>query len=501
MKKHFLLLLALVISASAVFASCSESGNTEKSGSETTLVGDETSPTAVDETSASAEETEADLIDVLSKNFTPELKAELELDGYESRVFLRQEGYEWSNPDIVAEEQTGERLNDAVYNRNLYLEDTYGFTIMASYSEWDCSELTILAASGDDIYDMVFPMARTAASMAQAGVLIDLNTVPYLDFDNPTWSRMFIDLLKLDGKLYYAAGDISVNSLQAVIAMLFNKQMVSNYHLSDPYTLVREGSWTLDNFKTMCTTAAEDLNGDGNRTPEDQWGMILQSSKGGIAFYYGCDEHLVDLNEEEIPHLSAGNERSVNVYKKIQELVYDKSSVYEGGDYETLGIFAEGRSLFTPQALFHTITLREAETEFGIVPMPKYDTEQDEYVQCADGWCISPLVIPAIVENIKRAGFIAEAFAEASSVMVKPEYYEIILKSKLTRDQESAEMLDIIYKNFVVDPADLYQWGGLEESIIKSMRNGQEISSVVAKGRRLITKNMENTLNEFAAHN
>ena len=110
-------------------------------------------------------------------------------------------------------------------------------------------------------------------------------------------------------------------------------------------------------------------------------------------------------------------------------------------------------------------------------------------------------MIPAIVENIKRAGFIAEAFAEASSVMVKPEYYEIILKSKLTRDQESAEMLDIIYKNFVVDPADLYQWGGLEESIIKSMRNGQEISSVVAKGRRLITKNMENTLNEFAAHN
>ena len=133
--------------------------------------------------------------------------------------------------------------------------------------------------------------------------------------------------------------------------------------------------------------------------------------------------------------------------------------------------------------------------------MPKYDIEQEEYVQCADGWCISPLVIPSIVGNIERAGFIAEALAEASSVMVKPEYYEVILKSKLTRDQESAEMLDIIYKNFVVDPADLYQWGGLEESIIKSMRNGQEISSVVAKSRRLITKNMENTLNNFAALN
>ena len=148
-------------------------------------------------------------------------------------------------------------------------------------------------------------------------------------------------------------------------------------------------------------------------------------------------------------------------------------------------------------ALFHVHTLRQSETDFGILPMPKYDAAQQEYVQSADGWCISPVVIPAIVGNKDRAGFIVEALAEASSVMVKPEYYEIILKGKLTRDQESAEMLDIIYTNFVVDPADLYQWGNFENEMIASMRKGQELPSVWAQKSKGLTKLMESTMKNF----
>jgi len=490
MKKHLSLFLAFIMAASAGLTSCSGNGTADESVMETT-------PDAAGETSAVVEETEADPVDVLSKSFTPELQAELGLDGYESRVYLRQEGYGWTNPDIVAEENTGERLNDAVFNRNLWLTETYGFTFAAEYSSWDCNELITLAAAGDDMYDLSFPMARTAASMAQQGVLKDLNAVPYLDFENPTWSPMLIDMLQLDGKLYYAAGDISVNSFQAVISMFFNKQMIADYGFDDPYTLVRKGNWTLDVFNTMCTTVAQDLNGDGKMALEDQWGMTVQKSKGGIAFYYGCGEHLAGLNEEEIPYMSVGNERSVNAYTKISEMVYDKSSKFEGADDETVIIFSEGRSLFTPQALIHVNTLRQSDTEFGIVTMPKYDAEQEDYVQCADGWCVSPLVIPSVVGNVDRAGFIAEALAEASSVMVKPEYYEIVLKGKLTRDQESGEMLDIIYKNFVIDPADLYQWGGLEEEIIAGMRAGKALPTVVASNSKRFTTAREKTLTEF----
>ncbi|MBQ3858961.1 MAG: hypothetical protein II779_00415, partial [Clostridia bacterium] len=450
------------------------------------------------ETGAAAEETEADRIDVLSKSFTRELQSELGLDGYETNILLRLEGYEWSNPDIVAEETTGERLNDAVFNRNEWLAETYGFTIKAGYSSGDATELKTLAAAGDDAYDIAFPQARAGASMAQSGILTDLSSVAYLDFGNPAWSRMFTDMLKIGGKLYYAAGDISVNSYQAVISLLFNKQMAVDYHLDDPYTLVREGGWTMDRFDAMCSATAEDLNGDGSMTADDQWGLILQTSKGGIVMYYGCGEHLAALNEEEEPYWSVGRERSVDVYNRVRTLLYERGSCYECADYDTLSLFSEGRSLFLQAALFHVDTLRQSETDFGILPMPKYDADQEEYVQSADGWCISPLVIPSIVGNKDRAGLIAEALAEASSVKVKPEYYEIILKGKLTRDEESAEMLDIIYTNFVVDPADLYQWGNFENEMIAAMRGGKELPSLLASKSKGLTKLMEKTMDAFA---
>ena len=65
----------------------------------------------------------------LKDTFTPEMKAELGLDGYEFNIFLREKSQKWSNRDVYAGEQNGEVLNDAVYNRNMFLEDTYGFKI------------------------------------------------------------------------------------------------------------------------------------------------------------------------------------------------------------------------------------------------------------------------------------------------------------------------------------------------------------------------------------
>lgn len=253
----------------------------------------------------------------------------------------------------------------------------------------------------------------------------------------------------------------------------------------------------MDRFDAMCSAAAADLNGDGSMTADDQWGLILQTSKGGIVLYYGCGEHLAALDEAQAPYWSVDSERSVDIYNRVRGLLYEHGSCYECADADTLSLFSEGKSLFLQAALFHVDTLRQSETDFGILPMPKYDAGQEEYVQSADGWCISPVVIPSIVGNKDRAGFIVEALAEASSVMVKPEYYEIILKGKLTRDEESAEMLDIIYTSFVVDPADLYQWGNFENEMISAMRGGQELPSLLASKLKGLTKLMEKTMDAF----
>ena len=384
-----------------------------------------------------------------------------------------------------------------MFYRNEFLRDTFGFTLEAQYSTGVGSEIKTAYTAGDSTYDFGFPQARAAATMAQSGALLDMSKINYLDFENPTWSQMFVNMLSYKGKLFYATGDISVNTFEAVRGLLFNKQIRIDNNLDDPYSLVREGEWTLDAFDAMNRASHLDLDGNGVMDDKDQWGMVWQSVKGGIVFYYGCGENLTEIGEEQIPVISVGSERSYDVFSKVSNMIADTTAYFQCSDAEILDIFPGGRALFMTEVLYHVNSLRQSDVEFGILPMPKYDTMQANYVQSADGYCISPVVIPASTANPDRSGFIVEALAEAACTMVKPEYYEVILKSKLSRDEESGEMLDIIYKNFVIDNADIYQWGGLETALINAMSNGTDLASALASSSRMLTKAMDRTFKAF----
>ncbi|MBE6611082.1 MAG: extracellular solute-binding protein [Ruminococcaceae bacterium] len=434
----------------------------------------------------------------LAASFTPELKTSLGLEDYVVNVFLRDPSDMWSNPDIYMESETGDVLDDAVYKRNLYLEETYGFTIEAGYSaETSGSGLDTLVLSGDETYDIAFPSARMAATYAQKGVLLDLYNLDYIDFDNSVWNKMFNDTLTFGGKLFFATGDITVNSYQSVRGFMFNKGLADKYKLDDPYTLVDSGKWTLDNFNKMCTAAAADLNGDSKMDITDQWGMAWQDWMSGLIFYYGAGEMMVDMDKNHLPVVSVGDERSLEVFEGVKKMMADTDTYYLGTDAEILEAFQSGRSLFFAEALIHAASMRTSDVEFGILPVPKYDEKQENYVNFADGWCISPVVVPNSVKSAERAGFIIEALAEASSQIVKPAYYDICLEGKYIRDEESSKMLDLIFGNFVLDNGDVYQWSGLMESIRAAFRSQASLTTIVASGKTALEKEIEKTIEAY----
>ena len=65
-------------------------------------------------------------------------------------------------------------------------------------------------------------------------------------------------------------------------------------------------------------------------------------------------------------------------------------------------------------------------------------------------------VIPADVKDSEFAGRITEALAVASHEYVIPAYYEVTLKTKTARDDDSYRMLDIIRSGFTLDFAAEY---------------------------------------------
>ena len=164
-KRIFCALLSSLIFA----ASCGSQGSAP--GGDTTSTGDTTT----------AETTKPGIISKL----TPELKAEVGLDGYEFNIFLRAEGTTWSLKDVVSDGETGDILNDAVFRRNSWLEDNYGFKLAVGYSaDASSSELTTYILAGDDSYDAFFPMGRTAGAAASQGLLQNLKELKYIDLEN-----------------------------------------------------------------------------------------------------------------------------------------------------------------------------------------------------------------------------------------------------------------------------------------------------------------------------
>ena len=75
--------------------------------------------------------------------------------------------------------------------------------------------------------------------------------------------------------------------------------------------------------------------------------------------------------------------------------------------------------------------VRPYDIDFGILPAPKYDEAQENYICNANGWCVSPVVVPKIVEAPDRVGFVIEAIAEISK--------QYILSSIIAKNRSSFE--------------------------------------------------------------
>ena len=75
------------------------------------------------------------------------------------------------------------------------------------------------------------------------------------------------------------------------------------------------------------------------------------------------------------------------------------------------------------------------------------------------------MVVP-YTADIEMSGAVSEALAVESYKYVIPAYYDIILTSKIARDEESRDMIDIIYDGACYDFALNYTgWAEMSHSV------------------------------------
>ena len=142
--------------------------------------------------------------------------------------------------------------------------------------------------------------------------------------------------------------------------------------------------------------------------------------------------------------------------------------------------------------------MRDSNTDFGIIPLPKYDEKQEGYYTSSrDGRTM--FVIPNDVKDVDYVGLITEALAVASHKYVIPAYYDVTLKTKAARDDESAAMLDIIRDGLKLEFVAEYQaqTGGGGFAIRICMQNKSEYVSMVASNLNNYKASLESFLEAY----
>ena len=493
MKKIFTLILALLMILPVVTA-CG-SGDTE------------TDNPAVDEAEKD-KEVQQQTEEVSEAKLEPDLPA-ADFGGQNINFLVKGEEHHWywCSKEIFAAEENGERLNDAVYKRNRYLEDKYNFNITEARVADPRASAAKSIKADDKAYDVVMTGLIDGGYFAQSGMLTDLFKMPNIDLSQPWWDQRGVNELSIGKKLFFALGDINVMDNDATQAVIVNKKLLLDYELENPYELVLSGKWTIDKYYDMIRTVSRDVNLDGKMAGEDILGHLTDAGKAN-AIYIGGGGRITTKDADDYPVFCMNNEKAIEVFNKTLEIMIDENNTLLANDYSsqyanpwdefTRPMFINNQGLFYLVGMGTVQLLRNMESDFGLLPLPKFDELQSEYYNAIEAGSTTSMMIPSTNDRLEFTGHVLEAIAAESKYTLTEAYYDINFVKKAIRDEESVEMLEIILKTRAYDLGNVYDWGATS-SILYDMIMGRrsDFVSEYEKRENRAQSALDKTITEY----
>lgn len=418
-----------------------------------------------EETSATSQNaTVADILGLPAKNF----------EGKEIKILTVNEkrGNIYYNYEIASSETNGDVINDAVYDRTQKLKDEYGINLAVTYTDNPTTDIKNSIIAGDNTYQLICDGVVYLADLGIAGNLRDLNDVSTLNLTHDWWDQSSINDLTVAGYTFYLSGDIIVSDKTATWCCFFNRNMIENYSLEDPYTLVNDGKWTIDKLHEMAKSVSIANQGLATVTYENGTFGFITQTYDGIASMISFNQKMITKDADDYPILNIENEDTYNKFDKVFNLMTDTSTSLIAEKLDTTwstvmyeranSAFFAGRGLFEYNKLGFVQKIIEADVDFdyGVLPLPKYDEAQDEYYSACTTYMAQFLAIPITVptEDLEAIGYALEVMGYYGRETVTPAFYDTTMKAKKMDDAQSEEMLDIIFAHRVFDLAAVFNY-------------------------------------------
>ena len=490
MKRLLICLLALLVSM-PVMTSCSEeeaSADTAQKTAEAETIAEETTSADTEESPEMPAETE------YSRVNHPDTLPELDFDGENVTFHVRAE--EDNQKEIFVEGMTGDPIYDVVYERNQLVEDRLNVSIQLAIGDvWDQYDRTIgeiraSIAAGDGAFDVISGWSARIPALSLEGLFLDLNDIPYLNLEQPWWNQSVTEELTIDGKLYFTTGDIVLSHLKPMSVYAFNQKLADDAGVENLYSVVKEHRWTIDYVNALISDKYEDLNGNGIHDEDDRYGLICSSVNDADGYMQGFRVSMVSRDEDGLPYLDVDKERMSKIVEKVYTLMWENAGCYAtSGDSSVMIAFAAEKSLLVTTRIGDVIwQLSEMENDYGILPYPLLDESQTEYGTRVQD-TMNLMCIPIDAKSAELSGAVLEALAAQSYRTVTPAFFDIALKSRYSRDPETAEMMDLIKDSILINFESLYnECIGYPWTVLRSMmpQKSNNFSSYWASCEKLI---------------
>lgn len=407
----------------------------------------------------------------------------------------------------VFDEISDDPVDLAKYQMILSLEERFGCDI----KEYVQSETYVnstyrgMIRSGADDYDIVFAYDRFAHYFAEENLIYNYDDLTYINLEKDYWDQSLLNYTNVGGNIYYAYGTYDFTYYDLTHCLVFNKTLLKNLGLENVYDLVYSGNWTMDKMYAMCKEATMEVNGDGEMTAQDSYGLISSGKQILPNFWISGGTTTITLDDELLPCDNInGNELLSNIIDKCfsmfwgDEVWYRSTGMGNQSDSHDV-IFKDNRALFADYTFYYLNQLRDCETDFGIVPYPKYDSEQKEYYSRVEAGT-TMATVPITNPEPEKAGAIIEGMASVGYQKLLPAYYESVLKRKTVRDEESQGMIDIIFKTRVYDLGDTWFCDQIRDGLFATMwnNNSNNMSSLYRAYAKKINKTLDDTREAYS---
>lgn len=429
------------------------------------------------------------------------LPSDLDLGGYKVRIL---DGHSFS-----VEKEDGDIVNDTLYQRNREIEERLNCIIecldyTGSTEPWNTFQDVVKSSimAGTDDYDAVSGNLWWAGSLALQGMLTNLSDAPYLELDAEWWPTEYLDGFSYKGNCYWLTGPMELAWVSEKACMFYNEHLWNTLYEEDIYDTVDNGKFTFEFLNRIANEVYQDLNGNSKVDEDDRMGYAIKSDSNIDTYASGAGVVIAPFDSDGVPYLKFLDDmtRIEAFWEKFLQFKTNDNVLYiqwAGSDTTIINmeLFREGNLMFVQGFLSHTTDqLRDMEDDYGVLPMPKLDETQENYLQIINNR-VALFGIPVTVsdEGFNAVCAVFEAAAAEGYNTVIPSYYADALKNKYIRSEKSIEIINMLSQNPVCDFGLQYYDLGIA-AFLKGLGNTSGIASTLKSQETTFRSKLESML-------